>query len=211
MADLLARGELKTAPRMVVHMAVEDDSLSAALHQELHRRGHVRACSELATDCSTEAVVALIQVDATGGLASLAARGRERPNELVLALLPATDRDAQLATLQAGAVGVRALRTPAPSLFDHLEAISRGVTMLPIHLVKTMFSAGAPATLSLTVEERELLKQVAAGSTMSQIARQQLVSERTLYRRWQHLLRKLGAGSRAEALMLAGGAFTRTG
>lgn len=62
------------------------------------------------------------------------------------------------------------------------------------------FVAAAPPDSSLTRREVEVLRLVAAGDTNARIARRLVISEGTVKSHVKHVLRKLGAANRAEAV-----------
>ncbi|MGQ0573049.1 MAG: LuxR C-terminal-related transcriptional regulator [Pseudonocardia sp.] len=62
------------------------------------------------------------------------------------------------------------------------------------------FLHAAPADPSLTRREVEVLRHMAAGDTNARIARRLVISEGTVKSHVKHILRKLGAANRAEAV-----------
>ncbi|HYY02626.1 MAG TPA: helix-turn-helix transcriptional regulator [Gaiellaceae bacterium] len=61
----------------------------------------------------------------------------------------------------------------------------------------------------LTAREREILRAIAAGQTTPEIADRLFVSPHTVRKHVEHILAKLGARTRSEAVARAGSAFTR--
>nr|WP_173667326.1 helix-turn-helix transcriptional regulator [Frankia torreyi] len=63
-----------------------------------------------------------------------------------------------------------------------------------------MIAAAPPLPDGLTPREREVLRLLAAGATNAQIANALTVSETTVKSHVKHILRKLRASNRAEAI-----------
>ena len=98
----------------------------------------------------------------------------------------------------------------APSLAAAVRAVAAGLTVLDSGLVATMGLHAHPGRVApvaageaLTARERQVLELVAAGLPNKAIARELGISEHTAKFHVGSLLGKLGAASRAEAVMLA--------
>lgn len=120
------------------------------------------------------------------------------PNE-ELPVLVLAEGAAALAALRAGARGVLAPEAAGPELVAALEAIRRGLSVLPPGLLAGL--AGAPSEAGpLSPREAEVLALLADGASNKVIARRMGISFHTAKAHVASVLAKLGAGSRADAV-----------
>jgi DNA-binding NarL/FixJ family response regulator len=123
----------------------------------------------------------------------------------VLALLKAGGRPAEL--WRAGVRGLVDRGTDAPSLRAALVATARGLTVLEPGLAAAWLRAPPPGADEgpdvLTPREREVLDLLAEGLGNKAIAGRLGVSDHTAKFHVNAILQKLGAGSRAEAIVRA--------
>ncbi len=93
----------------------------------------------------------------------------------------------------------------ASELYAVLSAPSKpsGRECLPSNDPSGSEPAEIPAELSLSEREREVLRHLAAGHTTRQIAEALCISTATVRNHIQHVLEKLGAHTRLEALAIA--------
>ncbi len=124
----------------------------------------------------------------------------------VVALIPDHGIYAYLRALVAGARGVVNADT-SPELIVHvLQAAIAGETVLPIEAARQLANLARKEPLSpspLTPEEVALLRQLAEGLPLKEMADSLHVSDRTLRRRLQSLYLKLGAANRSQAIVQA--------
>jgi DNA-binding NarL/FixJ family response regulator len=140
--------------------------------------------------------------------------------ELPIVILTASTMDSDLLeALQAGAIGflskaltpaamVRALRAfyydgvppLAPSVAARLQAAFRTGTRAPEDTRAEHPAVNGTTTGTLTDREQEVLDLLASGARDREIAEQLVLSESTVKKHIQHILRKLEARNRTEAV-----------
>ncbi len=117
------------------------------------------------------------------------------------------------AALRAGAGGFLLKDAPRARLADAVRAVHAGEVLLAPELTRRLVEehvrrpppvAGVPAALAeLTDREVEVLRHVAAGATNAEIAAALVVSEATVRTHVGHVLAKLGARGRVQAVIAA--------
>lgn len=90
----------------------------------------------------------------------------------------------------------------ARHLVQELQVVL-GSPGLPVAEIRPDSPPDIPATLPLTEREREVLRLVATGATSARIAETLTISPKTVRNHIQHILAKLGAHSRLQALAIA--------
>jgi two-component system, NarL family, nitrate/nitrite response regulator NarL len=172
------------------------------------RRGLAAAFSDRGAPVSE--VVAGEPVPAGCGVVLVTVRG---PDELDL-LAPAARQAVVVAVLSDGSpashgealrLGASAAVAENESVEEIVEVVlaaSEGRARLPSEIARTLAtSSAAPAPVS--TQERGWLRSLAHGATVAELAEESCYSERELYRRLGRLYRRLGAETRAEALVRA--------
>jgi DNA-binding NarL/FixJ family response regulator len=103
--------------------------------------------------------------------------------------------------LQAGARGYLLKSMPPKELLDAIRQVHAGKKRIPAevasHLVEHF------STESLSQREIEVLKQVAGGNRNKEIAAQLFISEETVKVHIKHIMEKLGASDRTQAVTIA--------
>lgn len=120
-------------------------------------------------------------------------------------LMPGAGRDSFASAVRSGALGVL---DPGAELEVAVEVVlsaAAGRVLIPEHVLAALVeparaAAGAPEVAS---HEREWLRVLGQGVTVSALARSASYSEREMYRLLAKLYRRLGAESRTEALLRA--------
>lgn len=116
-------------------------------------------------------------------------------------------RDVALRALQMGARGFLNKSMPAKSLLRALRFMAEGERFVPVDLFldvpPAQPGAAAPADLTLTDREQDVLKALCRGFTNKEIARHLGLKEPTVKLHVKTLYRRLGATNRTQAAMLA--------
>jgi DNA-binding NarL/FixJ family response regulator len=140
-------------------------------------------------------------------------RGSERGGPAVVLLTDATDP--RFATLGLRAIvrdGVRAVlprESGADEIIAAVEAAAAGLVALPVDLAEELIAdeepraVAAPTNGVLTPREREVLSLLAQGLANKSIAPRLGISEHTVKAHVASIFEKLGAGTRAEAVVMA--------
>jgi DNA-binding NarL/FixJ family response regulator len=120
----------------------------------------------------------------------------------VVAVLPDRSPASHREALRLGAAAVVAEDESVEEIVEVALAASEGRARLPIELAR-MFAAASVAPTPVSTEERVWLRALAHGAKVGELAQESCYSERELYRRLGRLYRRLGAETRAEALVRA--------
>ncbi len=136
-------------------------------------------------------------------------RLRDEPGVYVVALTTYADDRSVLDALRAGARGYLTKDAGAAAIHDALRRVARGESAIDPavqhHLVAAIATTEAQPerpTLpdGLTPREAEVLTHIAAGLTNAEIAARLVVSKTTVKSHVNHLLAKIGAHDRAQAV-----------
>ena len=140
-------------------------------------------------------------------------RLREETDVHVIALTTYADDRSVLDALRAGARGYLTKDAGAASIHDALRRVTAGHSAIDPavqhHLVEAIAATApeesppAPLPDGLTPREAEVLTHVAAGLTNTEIAERLYVSEATVKSHMNHLLAKIDARDRAQAVTYA--------
>jgi len=95
-----------------------------------------------------------------------------------------------------------AVELGAKPLQDNVEALARRCRVSLREPVVVLVPAATPLS-ALTAREREILAFLVAGRSNSEIARQLVISDKTVSVHVSHILQKTGTASRLEAAALA--------
>lgn len=113
-----------------------------------------------------------------------------------------------LASLQAGASGYMSKNTPLSELISAIRLVHKGDSILDIratdrivHHLTTRDTGNKPASNHLHPRELEILKLAAKGMSNKLIAEELIISERTVQTHLVNIFRKLGVGSRTQAVL----------
>jgi DNA-binding NarL/FixJ family response regulator len=145
------------------------------------------------------------------GIAATKAIREQHPNTKVIVLTSFVEEEKVIPAIQAGAAGYLLKNVSAPELVRAIQAAVGGQAQLdPLVARKLMERVTAPprdpeAALAdlLTDREREVLKLIASGYSNKEIARELVVSERTVKGHVSNILNKLGVQDRTQAALFA--------
>jgi len=126
-----------------------------------------------------------------------------RPDISILVVLAENDAESDVRAYQAGAVGVVQRDVDPAQLRGAVEAILEGRAIVPIGVLRALISGHTDATVLPTAAELDWLSALAAGVTVSEIARRAGYSERMMFRLLGDVYRKLGTTRRLDAIVLA--------
>jgi DNA-binding NarL/FixJ family response regulator len=130
----------------------------------------------------------------------------ERPETKVLMLTSHADEDAVFASIMAGAVGYLLKQTRTGILIEAIERVMRGESLLDpavAHRVLERVRTGkieADDELALvSVQERKVLDLIGEGKTNKEIAKDMVLSDKTVKNYVSRILAKLNLRRRSEA------------
>ncbi len=103
--------------------------------------------------------------------------------------------------LKAGAMGYLLKDTPKKELFRAIREVSSGNRFIPEEIASKL--AAYIGEIELTARESEILQLIAKGSSNKKIAESLFITEGTVKTHINHILKKLSAKSRTEAVKVA--------
>src|SRR5581483_1610400 len=170
-------------------------------------REAVRRARELRPDV---VLMDLVMPEMDGVEATRAIR-EQLPQTRVIVLTSFIEEDKVIPAIQAGANGYLLKNVSAPELVKAIRAAHSGQAQLdPLVARKLMERVTAPARdpeaalgEMLTEREREVLRLIANGYANKEIARELVVSERTVKGHVSNILNKLGVQDRTQAALYA--------
>jgi two-component system nitrate/nitrite response regulator NarL len=162
----------------------------------------------LAAELKPDVVLMDLHMPGGNGLAAVSALQKTLPALPVL-ILTVSESDADvLDAIRAGAKGYLLKNADTEELFAAIRRAAAGQLILDTTLTETLFRYVARSTTALppsplTLRETGILQMIAAGATNREIAVQLSLSENTVKTHITHILEKLQASSRSEAVSLA--------
>ena len=143
------------------------------------------------------------------GISATQAIREQVPRTKVIVLTSFVEEDKLMPAIQAGANGYLLKNVSAPELVKAIQAAYGGQAQLdPLVARKLMERVTSPAREEapggqLTEREREVLRLIASGYANKEIARELVVSERTVKGHVSNILNKLGVQDRTQAALYA--------
>jgi len=135
------------------------------------------------------------------GIDTMAAIRTEFPDARVI-ILTTFEGDVEIQrALEAGARGYLLKSMPPKELLDGIRQVHAGKKRIPPEIVAHLAEHLSDETL--TVREVEVLRQVAGGNRNRDIAEHLFISEETVKVHVKHVMEKLGASDRTEAVAIA--------
>jgi DNA-binding NarL/FixJ family response regulator len=135
------------------------------------------------------------------GIEAMSAIRREVPGARIL-VLTTFEGDAEIQrALAAGACGYLLKSTPPKELLEALRQVHAGKKRIPPEVAARL--AEHVGDEALTPREVEVLREVAGGKRNRQIAERLFISEETVKVHLKHIMDKLGAQDRTEAVAIA--------
>jgi two-component system, NarL family, response regulator LiaR len=161
----------------------------------------VELCAQIQSDVILMDLV-MPQMD---GVQAIRLIRKQCPHTQVLVLTSFSEQERVQEALKAGAIGYLLKDTGIDELAQAIRQAYAGKASLSPQAASALISIATQITPrgNLTQREREVLALLAEGLSNPQIAARLQVGEATIKSHVSHLLKKLGAANRAEAVMLA--------
>jgi DNA-binding NarL/FixJ family response regulator len=160
-----------------------------------------------------DVVVMDLHMPGTNGVEATRAILRAAPATRVLVLTMFEDDESVFAAIRAGASGYLVKGAQQDEIVRAVRSVAGGQAIFGPSVARRIidfFAGGAPATPvpavpfpELTAREREVLDLIAAGRTNSAIARQLVISVKTVSNHISAIFAKLQVADRAEAIIRA--------
>jgi DNA-binding NarL/FixJ family response regulator len=167
----------------------------------------------LARRCQPDVVVIDADLPPDGGMAALEALLPASPGLPVVLLAETGEDDAGLAALANGAAGYLSRETDLSRLAQAVASVTTGEAAISRSMARRLVerlrsrsnstSGMRPIKSALTTREWEVLDLMTAGASTADIAGRLVVTTDTVHSHVNHILKKLHAHSRAEAVEIA--------
>lgn len=207
----LAVGQTPQRVLLIDTQALARQPIRAALHNhaELTLVGEATTAAQalqLAQELAPHIVILALGWPDAQGQALMRRLAALVPDAQMVVLAPSVQQAAMMEALRAGASGYLTLDTPPQGLARALSAVARGEMAIPRRIAAWVLAYVREATVErehlpeLTAREQEVVQLLAQGATDREIARRLVIAESTAKKHVQHILRKLRARNRAEAV-----------
>jgi two-component system, NarL family, response regulator LiaR len=211
-----------SAERLIRVVIADADGLARNALRSALENGHVSVVGQaadighavsLATRCQPDVMILDGALPPDGGLAAMQELALAAPDARAIVLGESDDDDGALRALSQGAAGylsrgidLESLPHAVVGVAQGEAAISRALAARLIARVRELSEGLAgmrPVRSPLTTREWEVLDMLRTKASTAQIAEELVLSPDTVHSHVQHIMRKLDAHSRAEAVELA--------
>jgi two-component system, NarL family, response regulator LiaR len=162
----------------------------------------VEKCAELRPDV----ILMDLMMPVMDGVTAIREIRKNYPETQVVALTSFGDETLVELSIQAGAIGYLFKNATVEELASAIRAAHAGLTTLAPEATRVLIRKNTnPSSLgqNLTEREREVLRLLVTGRNNPEIAQDMNLSRSTVKTHVSHILEKLGASNRLEAVMLA--------
>ncbi len=191
--DMVRRG-------LAVFLLAHDDFLLVG--EAMNGKEAVEQCAELQPDV----VLMDLMMPVMDGVSAIKTIREKHPQIQVIALTSFSEEKLVESALKAGAIGYLFKNVSVDELAGAIRAASQGQPTLSAEatriLIKKTTQPAAPGD-DLTKREMEVLKCLVEGCSNPEIAEKLSISRSTVKTHVSHILEKLGASNRLEAVSLA--------
>jgi len=212
---------MKTQPTSPVQVAIIDDQLVLvdALRMAIQAQkdlavagtgGTCLECLELVQRTVPQVLLLDVRLPDGDGIELIPAVKAYSPETNILILTALTEEETLLRAMQAGAAGFVSKNRSLSEVLQSIRQAAAGEITLPTGLLLGLLNrtprdkrAFARGRDTLTAREREILTLLARGKTVDEIAEALTISPLTVRTHIRNLLKKLGMGSRLQAVTYA--------
>jgi DNA-binding NarL/FixJ family response regulator len=168
--------------------------------------GDGAAAVDVVRDTRPDVILMDLQMPGVDGVEATRQIVEEGLGGEVLVLTSYSDSARIVAALDAGAVGYLLKDADPEEVLSGVRAVSRGESPIDPKVARRLLtarSAAAPASVSMTPRETEVLTLVRAGLANKQIARRLGISERTVKAHLTSVFQRIGVADRTQAALWA--------
>ena len=199
------------ATREITCLIVDDhEVVREGLRLSLSRATHIRVIGEapdgetavtLAERRRPNVVVMDIRMPGMDGLDATRELRERAPDVPVILFTAYSDRPLLSRGLESGAKGYVLKEASHDTLLKAIETVARGETFVDPALMPSFLTKDQ--TDSLTAREREILQLLADGMSNADVAKKLFISQETVKSHVRHILTKLEADTRTQAVAIA--------
>jgi DNA-binding NarL/FixJ family response regulator len=199
-------------PEITVLLADDHEVVREGLRLALLRSPHIRVVGE-AADGETavslterrlpDVVVMDLRMPGMDGIEATEEIMRRVPEAKVLIFTAYSERALLQRGLESGARGYILKEAPHETLLRAIEKVAAGETFVDPALMSALTQARGGKTDVLTAREREILQLLADGMSNADVAAQLFISQETVKSHVRHILTKLEADTRTQAVAIA--------
>ena len=199
-------------PQEITCLVVDDhEVVREGLRLSLSRAPHIRVIGEagdgeaavaLAERRRPDVVIMDVRMPDMDGLEATEQVLAKAPNTGVLIFTAYGERSLLQRGLESGARGYILKEAPHETLLRAIEKVAVGETFVDPGLMAEFVSAQGQAEI-LTPREREILQLLADGMSNADVAQQLFISQETVKSHVRHILAKLEAETRTQAVAIA--------
>jgi DNA-binding NarL/FixJ family response regulator len=198
-------------PEITVLLADDHEVVREGLRLALLRSPHIRVVGEaadgetavsLAERRRPDVIVMDLRMPEMDGIEATEEIMRRVPDAKVLIFTAYSERALLQRGLESGARGYILKEAPHETLLRAIEKIAAGETFVDPALMSALTQA-REGTDVLTAREREILQLLADGMSNADVAGQLFISQETVKSHVRHILTKLEADTRTQAVAIA--------
>ena len=198
-------------PEITVLLADDHEVVREGLRLALLRSPHIRVVGEaadgetavsLAERRRPDVIVMDLRMPEMDGIEATEEIMRRVPDAKVLIFTAYSERALLQRGLESGARGYILKEAPHETLLRAIEKIAAGETFVDPALMSAL-TQGRTGTDVLTAREREILQLLANGMSNADVAGQLFISQETVKSHVRHILTKLEADTRTQAVAIA--------
>jgi len=160
------------------------------------------AAVELAERRKPNVVIMDVRMPGMDGLEATKLLVERAPESKVLIFTAYSERSLLGRGLESGATGYILKEAPHETLVRAIEKVAQGEGYVDPALMPT-FLTGKDSSVVLTAREREILQLLADGMSNADVAQQLFISQETVKSHVRHILTKLEADTRTQAVAIA--------
>ncbi len=208
----MAQDPSSNGQREITCLIVDDhEVVREGLRLSLSRAPHIRVIGEAADGASAVAmaerrrpnvVIMDVRMPGMDGLEATKVLSEKVPESEVLIFTAYSERSLLTRGLESGATGYILKEAPHATLLRAIEKVASGEQFVDPALMPT-FLSGREQTEMLTAREREILQLLADGMSNADVAAKLFISQETVKSHVRHILAKLEADTRTQAVAIA--------